>query len=111
MGQSEDPIDADAVVRTVAPTEEAAFYANHLQGRFAGVLPEAAASSTCLYTVTPDHRFIIDTHPRMDRVLVVSACSATASSIPPESAMRSPPAPPARPTRSTSHPSHCPNSP
>ena len=75
MGQYDVPIDPDEVVRTVAPTEEAAFYANHLQGRFAGVLPDAAASSTCLYTVTPDHRFIIDTHPHMDRVLVVSACS------------------------------------
>jgi sarcosine oxidase len=67
--------DADTVARAVAPTEAAAFYAAHLRGRFAGVVPEAVASTTCLYTMTPDHGFIIDTHPRMDRVLVVSACS------------------------------------
>ncbi|HEY2132888.1 MAG TPA: N-methyl-L-tryptophan oxidase [Acetobacteraceae bacterium] len=75
MGQYDVPIDPDEAVRTVAPAEAAAFYANHLQGRFAGVLPDAAASTTCLYTVTPDHRFIIDTHPRIDRVVVISACS------------------------------------
>jgi sarcosine oxidase len=28
-----------------------------------------------MYTVTPDAGFIIDRHPAMDRVLVVSACS------------------------------------
>jgi sarcosine oxidase len=29
----------------------------------------------CLYTVTPDSGFIIDRHPRMERVTVISACS------------------------------------
>lgn len=32
-------------------------------------------SMTCLYTVTPDNDFVIDRHPEMDRVLIVSACS------------------------------------
>jgi sarcosine oxidase len=67
--------DADTVTRAVTPAEPAEFYAAHLRGRFAGVMPEAVVSTTCLYTMTPDHGFIIDTHPRMDRVLVVSACS------------------------------------
>jgi len=30
---------------------------------------------TCLYTVTPDARFVIDRHPDYDRVLIVSPCS------------------------------------
>ena len=30
---------------------------------------------TCLYTVTPDSHFLIDRHPRNERVLVVSPCS------------------------------------
>jgi sarcosine oxidase len=29
----------------------------------------------CLYTATPDFRFVIDRHPGMDRVIVASACS------------------------------------
>ncbi len=67
--------DAEAVARAVAPAEAAAFHADHLRGRLAGVEPLAVASSVCLYTVTPDHHFLIDAHPRMDRVLVVSPCS------------------------------------
>lgn len=30
---------------------------------------------TCLYTVTPDFGFLLDTHPESERVLIVSACS------------------------------------
>ena len=30
---------------------------------------------TCLYTVTPDLHFLIDRHPRNERVLVVPPCS------------------------------------
>ena len=31
--------------------------------------------SACLYTVTPDFGFVIDTHPDSDRVILVSPCS------------------------------------
>jgi sarcosine oxidase len=41
----------------------------------AGVTSRVAQSVACLYTVTPDRGFIIDWHPRQDRVLAVSACS------------------------------------
>ena len=30
---------------------------------------------TCLYTLTPDHHFIVDFHPRYPRVLISSPCS------------------------------------
>jgi sarcosine oxidase len=32
-------------------------------------------AAACLYTVTPDRGFIIDRHPRLHGVFVVSACS------------------------------------
>jgi sarcosine oxidase len=33
------------------------------------------AAKTCLYTNTPSHDFLLDTHPESDRVLIVSPCS------------------------------------
>ena len=50
-------------------------HATHIAGRLAGVTPRALRSAACLYTSTPDAGFLIDTHPAMPRVLVVSACS------------------------------------
>lgn len=73
--QYEAHADPDAVDRGVAPREQAAMFDRHLAGRLAGVRPEGARSVTCLYTVTPDSGFIVDRHPAMDRVTVVSACS------------------------------------
>jgi sarcosine oxidase len=65
----------DSVDRTVTPAEADAFYRNHLAGRLRDVGAHAAKSVVCLYTVTPDSGFIIDQHPRMERVTVISACS------------------------------------
>ena len=73
--QYEVRTDPDAVDRAVAPGEQRAMFDNHLSGRLAGIGPEAARSVACLYTVTPDSGFIIDRHPAMDRVTVISACS------------------------------------
>jgi sarcosine oxidase len=41
----------------------------------AGVTNRCARATTCLYTVTPDFGFVIDTHPGADRVLIASPCS------------------------------------
>ena len=69
------PVDPDHVERRTTPDEDA--LATDLLRRF---LPHAkgrlADSQVCLYTNTPDLRFIIDTHPMHPRrVAVVSACS------------------------------------
>ena len=40
-----------------------------------GVGPHCLRASTCLYTVTPDFGFIIDTHPESERILIASPCS------------------------------------
>jgi sarcosine oxidase len=67
--------DPDLVDRTVAPDEAAAMYVRHVEGRLRGVTARATRSAACLYTVTPDAGFIVDTLPGQDRVLAVSACS------------------------------------
>jgi sarcosine oxidase len=67
--------DPDLVDRTVAPGEAASMHARHVEGRLRGVTARATRSAACLYTVTPDSGFIVDTLPGQDRVLAVSACS------------------------------------
>jgi sarcosine oxidase len=68
-------VDMNALVREVAPGAAAALHRDHVEGRLKGIAPRALRSSVCAYTVTPDFGFIIDAHPDMDRVMVVSACS------------------------------------
>ena len=55
--------------------ESAAMFADHVEGRLAGATSRVTGTAACVYTVTPDRGFIIDTHPAHDRVTVVSACS------------------------------------
>ena len=73
--QYETRTTADSINREVDPAESAAMYRKHVQGRLAGAKPDVAHAAACLYTVTPDQGFIIDRHPRQDRVFVISACS------------------------------------
>ncbi len=68
-------LDHETMDRRVAPEECRAFYDRHVAPNLAGVAPRVMAAATCLYTNTPDKGFIIDEHPDMPGVLVVSACS------------------------------------
>lgn len=65
----------DAVERQVSAAESAGFHARHVAGWLDGVRPEATRAAACLYTVTPDSGFIVDTLPGLPAVLVASACS------------------------------------
>jgi sarcosine oxidase len=67
--------DPDTIDRDVASAEQRAMFGDHLRGRFAGIGPVCLRSTVCMYTMTKGGRFIIDRHPRMDRVTVISACS------------------------------------
>lgn len=67
--------DPDALNREVSTEEAAEMFETQLLGRFAGVMPELMKSSVCTYTVTPDFGFIIDRHPSIKNVTVISACS------------------------------------
>ncbi len=53
--------------------------AGWLRAQLARCLPDAdgglEGAATCLYTNTPDERFVVDFHPEFPNVLVCSACS------------------------------------
>ena len=68
-------IDLRTVERRVSSQESAEFYRHHIGPNIAGVTPRVVQSASCFYTNTPDKGFIIDSHPDMDAVMVVSACS------------------------------------
>lgn len=63
------------VDRTVSDAETRATYETYVQPYFPGISERCLRSAVCLYAYRPDARFIIDRHPHMDRVMVVSACS------------------------------------
>ena len=67
--------DPGQVVRSVAPAESAGMYARHVRGRLPGIGDRCLLAATCLYTTTPDARFVIDRHPDSDHIIVASPCS------------------------------------
>lgn len=71
----EDRVDPGSYRGGAAAPDAAVFHARHIAGRLGGVTPTLIDSASCLYTSTIDGRFVIDAHPAMPRVLVISACS------------------------------------
>lgn len=72
--QFESTTTADAVNREVSAEEITAMralVAPHLDG----VGPYCVKATTCLYTVTQDFGFVIDTHAESGRVILASPCS------------------------------------
>ncbi|MGF6645329.1 N-methyl-L-tryptophan oxidase [Paraburkholderia sp. GAS82] len=67
--------EPDSLDRTVSDADVAAIFRTHVAGKIAGVTAERVKASVCTYTVTPDYGFIIDEHPALKNVTVVSACS------------------------------------
>jgi len=67
--------DPDALDRSIAPAEVQAMFEQHVQGRLRGLLPRTVHGATCLYTMAADGRFVVDRHPGLDAVTVVSPCS------------------------------------
>lgn len=70
----DETVDPETVDRTVSAGDEAA-----IRAAVAAHIPEACGpltrAKTCLYTVAPDHDFIIDLAPGAPNVVVASACS------------------------------------
>lgn len=70
----DETVDPDAYERTVSIADE-----NLIRSALADHLPDANGSrvkaATCLYTVTPDGDFIVDTLPGYPHVVVASPCS------------------------------------
>jgi sarcosine oxidase len=59
----------------VTAGEVQAMYADYVVPYIAGVGSRCVKAVTCLYTVTPDFGFVLDRHPRYERVLLASPCS------------------------------------
>ena len=73
--QYECTVDPDAVPRDVSESEIAALYQEYIAPRFPDVSSECLRSATCLYTVTPDAKFVIDNFHDSHNVVFASACS------------------------------------
>ena len=67
--------DPDAVSRTVSDAEVAVMYQECIAPRFPDLSGECLRTQTCLYTVTPDAKFIVDTLVDAENVMFASACS------------------------------------
>ena len=67
--------DPDAVTRSVDPADVAAIYEEYIAPRFPDVSSRCLRSTTCLYTVTPDAKFIVDRFRGYENVMFASACS------------------------------------
>lgn len=65
----------DTIDRTVSPEESAAMYRERVAGRFPQIGGRALKARACMYTVTPDRRFVIDALDGLPQVLIASACS------------------------------------
>ncbi|MBX8534981.1 N-methyl-L-tryptophan oxidase [Pseudomonas cichorii] len=70
-----DVSQPETLERTITAAEEQDMFRTQVSGKIAGLTSRVVRSSVCAYTVTPDYHFIIDEHPRLKNVTVVSACS------------------------------------
>jgi sarcosine oxidase len=66
---------ADEVSLDVDPGEPRRLHASLIGRRLPGVSARVLRTARCLYTVTPDANFVIDDHPELPGVLLVSPCS------------------------------------
>ena len=67
--------DPDAVSKEVSKKEIEKFYGRYIQPHFAGITENCVKADSCLYTVTPDHKFVIDRHPEFPQIIIASPCS------------------------------------
>ncbi|MBA1231827.1 N-methyl-L-tryptophan oxidase [Pseudomonas viridiflava] len=70
--ESSTPAELD---RSISNLEKQVMFQTQVSGKIAGLKPDVVKSSVCAYTVTPDDHFIVDEHPHVNNVTVVSACS------------------------------------
>jgi sarcosine oxidase len=71
----ETATSADEVSLDVDPDEPRALFEAVLKRRLPGLSGRSTRAARCLYTVTPDANFVIDDHPDLPGVLLVSPCS------------------------------------
>ena len=71
----EDTVEPDNVPRDVSEDSVREMYENYIATRFPDVGNKCLRTATCLYTVTPDAKFVIDYTDASRNVLFASACS------------------------------------
>ena len=73
--QYDATVDPDAVPRGVGDAEISTMYAEYVAPHFPDVSGKCLRSATCLYTVTPDAKFIVDKFRGCENIVFASACS------------------------------------
>lgn len=73
--QYEDSCTPDDFDRTVSAEESREMFANNVSGRLKAVTSKAVHAAACLYTVSTDSGFVVDTYRGMENVMAASACS------------------------------------
>ena len=73
--QYDATVDPDAVPREVSDAEISAMYSEYIAPHFPDVSGECLRTATCLYTVTPDAKFIVDQFRGYENIVFASACS------------------------------------
>ena len=68
-------VDPDNVPRNVSDESIAQMYSHYIAPRLPDVSSRCLRTATCLYTVTPDAKFVIDYADEHRNVLFASACS------------------------------------
>lgn len=67
--------DPNDVNRDVSEDEVNSIYSKYIKEYLPGVSSVCIRSATCMYTVTPDSKFVIDYHPKYSNIIVASPCS------------------------------------
>jgi len=73
--QLDTPTTAETASLEVDPAETHDLYESLIGPRMPAVAGRCVRAARCLYTVTPDVNFVVDDHPDVPGVLLVSPCS------------------------------------
>ena len=71
----DNTVDPDAVSRDVSDESVAGMYTRYIASRLPDVSSLCLRTATCLYTVTPDAKFVIDYADEHHNIVFASACS------------------------------------
>jgi sarcosine oxidase len=71
----EDVVDPDAVPRDVTQESVGQMYSEYIAPRLPDLSSQCLRTATCLYTVTPDGKFVVDYADSGRKVVFASACS------------------------------------
>jgi len=72
----DEPISSvDEINRNVTEEEKQSAYDTYIAPNIRGLSRRCVKAVPCLYTLTPDHDFVIDQHPEYPSVILASPCS------------------------------------